>query len=718
MSGKGVGSAAHLPATARSEATYALVGAYLLLATLYAWQAWRRETLTIFTDELELTQLSRSIAETGWPARRGEPYGLTTIAAWLTAPFWWISSVGVAYEAIKYAQALVMALAIFPAYALARTVVDRPWALFAAVATIAAPALSYAPILVEEPFAYPIATVALWLTVRAVAEPSRRSVVLALAACVAGVATRSQLVALLVTLAASLGVVAWGSARVRAWRATWSLWDRVGAAVLAVGLVLALSALMGHASTEWGIVTGFWKGRILEYGAWALGAFAIGVGILPLVAALAALALPAAERARPGVRAFLIVNGAALASFAWYAAIKGAYLSTVFSSLIVERNLIYLAPLVFTATALLLERAAPPVWAVVVAGATVLTVVVATPVERGIDQFPYYEAHGLAILALANREWAWPVERIETVLVVLTVVSVVVLVVLRLVRSHAPRRAVVVGAAVAVAVLAWNVTNEIYAAIGEHDFSARVAANLTDPHDWIDREVGEGDVTVLGQQITNPIGIWSDEFWNRRITQVWSVDGTAPGPGPELTPDLARPDGTLTPSPGTPYVLAVNGVEVSGEEVARGGETGPVLVRIGDELRLRSNQTGVAADGWMGAEAAYNRFDVAGDGPGFARVSLSRGTFCPDDVRLPGLIRVAVGPIGVGPDKQPALARVTDSETIYLPACGSRIVGLRAPDGPWRVEVNAQTFVPAEVDPQLSERRELGAVVGFSFVPD
>jgi hypothetical protein len=165
-------------------------------------------------------------------------------------------------------------------------------------------------------------------------------------------------------------------------------------------------------------------------------------------------------------------------------------------------------------------------------------------------------------------------------------------------------------------------------------------------------------------------------------------------------------------------VPAVNGVEVAGDEVARGGEAGPVLVRIGDVLRLRSNQTGVAADGWMGAEAAYNRFDVSGDGPGYARVSLSRETFCPEGVKLPGLIRIAIGPIGVGPDKQPALERVTGSETIYLPACGSRVVGLRAPDGPWRVEVRAQTFVPAEVDPTLSERRELGAVVGFSFVPD
>ena len=109
-----------------SETTLALVGAYFLLVTLYAWQAWRRETPTIFTDELELTQISRAISEVGHPERRGEPYGFTTLAPWITAPFWWISSVATAYEAIKYFQALVMALAIFPAFAIARTVVSPP----------------------------------------------------------------------------------------------------------------------------------------------------------------------------------------------------------------------------------------------------------------------------------------------------------------------------------------------------------------------------------------------------------------------------------------------------------------------------------------------------------------------------------------------------------------------------------------------------------------
>jgi hypothetical protein len=46
-----------------------LLVVYFGLAALYAWQASRRPVPTIFTDELELTQLARSIAETGEPAR-------------------------------------------------------------------------------------------------------------------------------------------------------------------------------------------------------------------------------------------------------------------------------------------------------------------------------------------------------------------------------------------------------------------------------------------------------------------------------------------------------------------------------------------------------------------------------------------------------------------------------------------------------------------------
>jgi len=714
---------------ARLESAAPLIGAYLLLATLYAWQAWRRETPTIFSDELETTQISRAIAETGHAARRGEPYGFTSLVPWFTAPFWWLHPVATAYESIKTVQAFVMAAAIFPAFLLARRLLSPGWAYFAAVAAIAGPALSYAPILVEEPWAYPAATLALWLTVRAVDAPGRWPIALALGSCVLAVLVRSQLVALFGAIAFGLLALWWRTPAMRRWRASWSRWDWAGAVVLGIGAVIAVVAFLGHRSNEWSVATTLWKGRMLEYGSWAGGAFAIGIGVLPAIALLAMLAVPRAERDRPGVRAFVVVAAGAVVGFGWYAAVKGAYLSTTFSSLIVERNLVYLAPLAFVATAYLLERATAPVWAVLVAGAAVLGLVVWVPIDRGLDNFPYYEAHGLAILALANREWAWPVGRIETAVEVLTVAAAVLLLLVgtRL-RSSLADAAAPVAVAVAVGLLVWNVTAEVYASIGEHDFSALVERNIPKPNDWVDRGAGSGTVTMLGQHMSdNPLGVPSTEFWNRSISKVWSVDGTGPGPGHTLTPDLQDADGTLWPNPRTDFVLASGGVEVVGDEVA--ANEGSTLVRVdGRPIRLRSNTTGIAGDGWIvgdpsdpgvPARAAYNRFDVSGGGTGTAVVTLSRETFCPAGVRLPGDAVVRIGILGRGEDKQPAIVRQTASDTRYVPACTTRTVVLPTPSVPWRVEVAIPTFVPAKVDPKGSagERRALGARVSFDVVP-
>ncbi|MDH5333345.1 MAG: hypothetical protein OEW65_05635, partial [Thermoleophilia bacterium] len=576
----------------RVETVVPLLVVFLFLAALYAWQASRREAPTIFTDELELTQISRSIAETGLPGRRGEPLGFTSLVPWLTAPAWWLDDVSQAFATIKYLQALVMAGTIFPAYLLARSVVSRPWAIFAATATIAAPALSYAPILVEEPFAYPAAAVALWLSVRAVTRPARSTILLALAACLVGAAVRSQLVALLPALVVPLLVLAWGRPRTRRLRETWDRWDTAGAAVLAIGAVLLLMAVAGHMSGEWETTMAFWKGRIVEYGLFAFGAFAIGVGVLPVIALLAAPFRPREELRDRATWAFATVSASAVASFAFYAGVKGAYVSTVLGSYSVERNLVYLTPLAFAATALVLARRTISVVATAAATGAVLYLVLDTPMR--LDQYPYYEAHGLSILAFANRVLVWPEGTIQSWLVGIALGSGVLLVAIALLRPW-PRWALGVSAAAAAAVLAWNLTNEIYAANGERRFSDRVAANFVADREWIDQAVGDGTVTIVGQQFVDATGIWLTEFFNRTVTAVWSVDpnSPAPPPGPTQTPDLVSANGDLAPAPETDYALAVNGVRLQGEVLEELPDGLTRLYRLDGPFRLTENQTGV-----------------------------------------------------------------------------------------------------------------------------
>ena len=141
---------------ARFLSAVPLLAVYFALAALYAWQASRRPVPTIFTDELELTQLARAIADTGEPARRGVPYdSLATLVAYVLAPVWWLGSATESWATAKLVLVLAMTATIFPAYGLARMVVPKWYALAAAGAAVAVPALAYAPILVEEPLAYP-----------------------------------------------------------------------------------------------------------------------------------------------------------------------------------------------------------------------------------------------------------------------------------------------------------------------------------------------------------------------------------------------------------------------------------------------------------------------------------------------------------------------------------------------------------------------------------
>lgn len=709
---------------ARAWPAIPLLVVYFALAALYAWQASRRLVPTIFIDEIEMAQLSRAIAETGEPARRGEPYGLASLVAYVLAPTWWLASTSAAYAAAKLVLVLSMTAAVFPAFALARLVVPYWYAVAAASAAVAVPALAYSPMLVEEPLAYPLATLSLWLIARFLAEPGWLCLGVAVLASTVAALTRTQLSVLFAVLALGLLWVGWQSTPVRRWRSEWSGWDWVGAATLAVGVALAFSATVGSRSRSWRETTGYFKDRILEHASWATGALAIGIGILPLLVGIAALARPRDEPGDARTRAFVATTVASLIVFVWYAGIKGAFLSTAFATAIVERNLIYLYPLLFAATALAFARGVGRAWSIALAAAVVLWVVLATPIEL---KYPYYEAHGLAILAFANRELGWSEERIQAALVVTFLVALASVLALALLqRGTTAFRAIAAGSAAVV--VAWSMTTQVYAAAGERSLSDQVATNFPEPFDWVDDATGGASVVVLGQQITDATNIWLTEFFNRSIRKMWSTDGTAIQAGaPVLTPDLASIDGTLTPSPRTEYALALNGVELDGPIVAQRGRDR--LHRLGGEpLRLKAALSGVQSDGWMAAprdseariaRAAYTRYDVSEDGPGFALVKLSRVEWCPSpERRTPAKATVRIGPVAVGPDKQAALGRVIAEQTAVVRDCVVTPFLLPVPDEPWRVEIELEpTFVPKEVDPTKSDARKLGAVVTARFQP-
>src|SRR5262249_5673587 len=150
---------------------------------------------------------------------------------------------------------------------------------------------------------------------------------------------------------------------------------------------------------------------------------------------------------------------------------------------------------------------------------------------------------------------------------------------------------------------------EVYAAHGESVFSKRLYATLPKPADWLDNETDGSSVVFLGQAIVdaNPINLL--EFWNRSLVKMWALDGSAPGPGATGTPNVDRPDATLT-TPHTDFVLATPGVDVAGKRVGQPVGGYSLYPLGGNVIKLRTARTGVYDDGWMGPTSSYSQYDV------------------------------------------------------------------------------------------------------------
>jgi hypothetical protein len=695
---------------ARAAAALPVVTVFVWAALIHGWEAWSISTPWLFTDELEFTQLSRAIAETGHPARRGVEYPWTTLYAVVIAPLWLIRDTETAYGLVKFLGAVLMSAAAFPAYGLARLLVSRASALFAAVATVAVPHFLYAGLLIQEPLAYFWSTLALYLIVRSLARPGVLAVVLAGAVVLLAPFIRGQLAVLVPVYVLAALWVAFRSERGRRLRAGWTRADWLGASLVAVAALLVANGLLAHRSLAWEISTRHYKDRILDHALWAGGALAIGIGLLPAVVGLA-VAAGARSRARsPELTAFAATLVSAVLAFVLYAGIKGAYLSTVYGTRVVERNVFYLAPLLFVATAVWLER--PRLRLPALVGASGVTALLLATASLQLE-YPYFEAPGFSIATLANRSGSLTQETIEHGLYGALGVAVALAVIAWAGAGAVHVRRAIAGLAVLL-VLAWNVAGEVTAVRGSRQVAESFTANLPRPLDWVDQATADRPVLYLAQNVTDPTGLWSHEFWNRSIRRVWSLDGSAPGPGPTSTPDVVRPDGTLGAELGDlRFVLVEGNIDLDGAVVADRG--GLRLVRIADALRLNSLVEGVFGDGWMGPASAYSRYSTPGGEPGTMVVSVSR---VGGGAGIPADVDVRVGTLVFDEHQQPQIGRVTELHRWQFgdrsePA---RQFELRTPQPPFRVEVRVDpTFVPHEVDARSGDRRALGAQVAFSF---
>jgi hypothetical protein len=701
------------PATAdrtaldRFLAVIPLASGVLIILMILFWEAAVRKTPTIFSDELKWTQLSRGIAATGHAARRGESASFQSLYSFLIAPWWWLHSTSASYAAIKYVNVTVMSTAAIPVYFLARRLSSPIGAAVAALGTLCTSAFFYATFLLPEVLAYPTFCLCAYVSVRALAGGGRRWTIGAIAACAFAVEVRGELVCAGAAFAIAAVVLWLAGPHCRKLRADWSRFDRFGAGLLTLGALILLNSLLSNHSDVWAVVTQNYKSLALHLALVAASALVIGLGALPAVAGLASLWLP--ERRDDATwRAFAAFLGSSIVAFGTYTGIKAAYLSVTFGTFVEERNLIYLSPLLIIGAVVYFSARRPSLIALILSTAFCGWLVIAYGYELG---FPYFEAPGYGIATMANRAFRWDQPTIRIGLEVTLIVSLALCLV-PFARGRLARfRPIILGIA-ALAVATWGLAGEVTSARGSANGAGQLAANLPQPLDWVDRLAHGQGVTYLGQQVGSNIGLQLTEFWNSSIKHVMSLDGTAPGPGPTLTPDLAKPDGTLRVDPGLPFVLTDNGVQVIGHVVEQNRSL--TLVRVTHPWRLQETYYGRAPDGWIAdhPDATYAYFGPARRG--VLNIVVSRAGFCAKQAP-PTPVTIRIGPVALNSQRAPEVERATIVRHELLHSCQEIPIRLRT-TAPVAVTVHVAKLVRA-TDYGIGDSRLLGAQFSGSFTP-
>jgi hypothetical protein len=731
--GQGQTSALEAPARSwpdRLMAAVPLLSIYVWLCIVYVYEAWGHVTPWLFSDELERTQLARAVAETGHAARRGVAHSPDTLYTYLIAPAWWLGNTHASYDTVKYIGVLVMASALFPTYFLARIVVGRRWAMVAAAGAAAAPAVAYSAWIVEEPLAYPYAALCFFLIAKALLTKRPGWIAAAALACIIAPGVRGELVMMPLALLFAVGFMIWSSVSLRARRAAWSTSDWIGFVVLALGAVFLISGFLSHHIWEFYVTTYKYKHRMFSLGLWAVGAFTIGTGVIPLIGGLTSLVGYPGERATRELRVFRSVSLAGLFCIGLYTFIKAAYLSTVFETRVEERNIIYVAPLLFVGMAMVLERRRANLLALAASTGAAVYVLITTPYKMGKDGVQLYsDALGLAILEQANRFLAWTPQFAQWLMIAIAIAGAATIASLRLLDGR-QRAAGLVAAVLAVLVLGWNLTGEVAASAGSNSIARDVATTLGKPFDWVDRIANRAPTLYLGQGVKDQNAEWLMEFWNRSITTVGSLDGTIDGPGPAGGPNIAA-DGTTywtedEKSPGKTFDYAVEEwpcVDFAGQlmkthDYRAGGQFGGGhwrLIKLTHPNRLQAECNGINPDGWTGPnDSGYFRF--SGPKVGHMVITVSRADW--GGVPVPSPIRILLGTLTVDANHQPQLGHVRyekddtidrlQTKTFTVPTPGRRFAA--------RVIIDKK-FSPSVVEPGNTDVRQLGAVVTYRFVP-
>jgi len=567
----------------------------------------------IMVDELIYSELAKSLASSGHLLVRGHSelgYGLVYPA--LISPAWFLRSIPSAYAVAKAINVVAMSLTAVPAYLLARRLTGSGLALVAAALTVAVPSTLYAGTLMTENAFYPLFVCFALALVRCLERPTGARQLLVLVLCVLAFLTRVQAVVLLP--AAALAPLTLRSIQRRPWRSLLAFRGLYAS----IGLGGAIAALAGTLRGGSPLaVLGAYRvagehhyavGPAVRWLVYHVAALDLYVGVVPLVAfvllAVLARRLDAAEQAFVAAALPLVVLLVLeVAVFATFPPVKR----------IEERNMFYVAPLLFVALVAWVARGAPR--------PTIPTALTALAAAALPGVIPYRSLIGVSAKSdtLALLLWWW-LENHWIPAASVAAVAVLGAGALAALFAALPARHAVVLPVLVFLYLGASLAAAEYGRNGLRSASAgAVFQGITAPQrNWIDRALGRRDAVVaaIWSGRASVFTLWENEFFNRSVGPVLEV-GASPGGGlPATTIAVDRRTGLLRLGDGSPlrarYALADASLPLAGNVLARDDGRGIALYRVRGPLRETQLVSGLYADGWAGRHVGFTRFRCSG----------------------------------------------------------------------------------------------------------
>ncbi|MFL5954073.1 MAG: hypothetical protein ACJ76I_08205 [Gaiellaceae bacterium] len=493
---------------------------------------------------------------------------------------------------LKVVQALVMSLAAVPVFLYGRRLMSPPYALLAAVLTVASPLLLYSGFVMTEVLFYPLAALMLLAAARAVQTATLRDQAIGLALILLALATRAQAVVFVgvLALAALLDcLLVRDRARLRAFWPTWA------ALLVTAFAALATPGVLGsYAGT---VSSGYPIGPSLRLTYDHLAYLVLFTGVLPAAAlALLAIDVVRGREREPGVRALVLVS--LCATFAVVAQV--GFFAARFAPHVLGRDLASVPPLLFLVFALYLSRRRRYGLGVL-AGVCFaeLALLALAPWDHIVVHQAIPDSFDLGLLY-----------RLSASIDAATLVTVAGLAALVLFAVLPTRLRPALPVLVLLFFVATSVATSRLIAPWARADDARLVGS---PRDWVDRAV-HANVTYVYDGDPEWNSVWQQRFWDRRIAHVLSLPpARVPGPmtqttrAPTASGGLAIRDG---------YAVAADRLTFFGTPVAhhtRGIDLATLtLWRLDGPPRLSTITRGIQPNGDMIGPADLVAYRCAG----------------------------------------------------------------------------------------------------------